>query len=58
MTQAEEQKEIDYEVAKFKNRLRKLNLKLTHCQVKDIKLVVTGPKATTHVPWWIKLFKK
>lgn len=58
MTQAEEQKEIDYEVSKFKNRLRKLNLKLTHVQVKDIKLVLTGPKPTVHVPWWARIFNR
>lgn len=58
MTQADEQKLIDYEVAKFKNRLRKLNQKLKIIQVKDIKVGISEPKKPAVLPWLLRVFSK
>ena len=57
MTEAQEQQEIQYEVDKFNNRLRKLNEKHKHIQVTGFKLQINHPALVQAEPVWKKFIK-
>jgi hypothetical protein len=58
---ATEQQEIElvnYEIAKFLNRVKKLNSELKIVQVTDVNVRINKPQGSTYKRWWEKLFKK
>lgn len=57
MTEADEQREIQYEVDRFNNKLRKLNEKHKHIQVTGFKLQINHPALVQAEPQWKKFVK-
>jgi len=53
MTESDEQSAIDFEVRKFNNRLRKLNMNHKFIQVTGVKLQINHPSVVQSYPWWM-----
>jgi hypothetical protein len=58
MTEADEQKRIDDEVKKFKNRIWMLNRQNKLIRITGFKLQINRPTSITSVPWWVRIFKR
>lgn len=57
MTEAQEQMEIQFEVDKFNNRLKKLNQKHKFIQVTGFKLQINHPALVKSEPSWLRFIK-
>lgn len=57
-TEAQEMELVNYEIAKFLNRVKKLNGELKIVQVTDVNVRVNKPSGVNYKRWWERLFSK